>query len=264
MHIEKRWLITGVSSGIGEALAKAALKRGDIVFGSAREQDAIAAFEALEPGRAFGLQLDVTNPKNVKAAVDETLERGPLDVVVANAGQSIFGAFEETSIEEAKALLDVNLFAAWDLAQAVLPHFRGRGKGQLVHVSSGCGLNGTPGLSAYSASKFALEGFSEALALEVAQFGVDLLIVEPGAVSSRFISKGTTETTKRLPEYSFLSGQGKAALDGYYASCAMEPGKVADAIMAAIEDPAHPRRVLVGDDVRNPVRTKAEHLLALA
>ena len=263
MSNSKRWFITGISSGIGEALARAAVARGDTVIGTARSAAAVETFSAIAPGRSIGVQLDVSQPAEVKRAVDEAISSGPLDVVVSNAGQSIFGAFEETSIEEAKALLDVNVFGPWAVAQAVLPHFRERGSGQLVHMSSGCGVMGMPGLSAYCASKFALEGFSEALAAEVSQFGVRLLIVEPGAVKTKFISHGTQETANRMAEYAFLSGSGKTALEGFYQDYAAAPDQVVDAVLRAIDSPDQQLRLIVGDDVREPIRQRAQQTLDL-
>ncbi|GAY21746.1 SDR family NAD(P)-dependent oxidoreductase [Sphingobium fuliginis] len=264
MSEAKHWLITGISSGIGAALADAALERGDSVVGTARSDEDVAKFNDRAPGRSKAVRLDVTNPTDVEKTIAAIIADGPLDIVVNNAGQSIYGAFEETSIAEAKALFDVNLFGPWALAQAVLPHFREKRAGHLIHMSSGCGLNGTPGLSAYCASKFALEGLSEALSYEAAQFGIKLLIVEPGAVATKFISHGTRETAQRMPEYGFLSGDGKAALEGYYATCAASPESVAQAVLRAIENPETPLRLIVGDDMRDPVRAKGEQLLSLA
>lgn len=260
----RRWFITGVSSGIGAALAQAALARGDSVVGVARDPEAVRRFEALAPGRTEGVRLDVSHPAEVAAAVARAIEGGPLDVVVSNAGQSLFGAFEEVSIGEARALFDVNVFGPWAVAQAVLPHFRARGGGQLVHISSGCGVSGMPGLSAYCASKFALEGFSEAMAGEIAAFGVRLMLVEPGAVATRFISHGTREAGRRMPEYGFLSGQGKAPLDAYYQDAAASPESVAAAILKALDQAEPPLRLVLGEDVRPGVREKGAKLIAAA
>lgn len=264
MSKTRRWLITGISSGIGQALAEAALERGDTVYGTARRPEDVAKFEARAPGRSKGVQLDVTRHADIGQVVERIVSEGPLDVVVANAGQSIFGALEETSVEEVKALFDVNVIGPWALAQAVLPHFRKQGTGQLVHMSSGCGLNGMAGLGAYCASKFALEGFSEALAQEVAQFGIRLLLVEPGAVATQFISHGTHEAARRMPEYGFLSGQGKSLLEGYYATSALPAQDVAARILAAIDNPDQPLRLLIGDDQRDSVRAKGEQITQLA
>jgi NAD(P)-dependent dehydrogenase (short-subunit alcohol dehydrogenase family) len=258
----RRWLITSISSGIGTALARAVLGRGDSIVGICRDQATLTAFGAETNAIAFSA--DMRDPAQVREAAKAAIAGGPIDILVNNAGQSLFGAFEETSIEEARALIDVNLFGPWALTQALLPHFRERGAGVIVQISSGCGLNGTPGLSAYCASKFALEGMTEALGQEVAGFGIRTMLVEPGAIATRFISHGTREAQLRLPAYDFVSGQGKAMLDGYYATAASPPEHVATAILAALDSDAPPTRLLVGDDVRAPVRQKAAALAALA
>jgi NAD(P)-dependent dehydrogenase (short-subunit alcohol dehydrogenase family) len=261
----RNWFITGISSGIGEALARAALHAGDSVVGTARDADALRAFAALAPDRAHALQLDVTDTAAVVATVERAIAAtGSLDVVVSNAGRSLFGALEETALSEVRALCEVNVLAPWAVAQAVLPHFRARGGGRLVHMSSGCGLTGVAGLSAYSASKFALEGFSEALGQEVAGFGISVMLVEPGAVATRFISHSTGEAARRLPDYGFISGQGKSALDVYYATSACSPARIAEAILGALAQPAMPLRLLVGEDARAATRMKCEAMLALA
>lgn len=260
----RRWFITGISSGIGKALAQAALAAGDHVTGTARDAATAEAFGAGAPGRARGMVVDVTQAGAVEAAARAALAEGPIDVLVNNAGQSLFGAFEEVSPDEARALFEVNVFAPWALTRAVLPAMRERGEGIIVQVSSGCGLNGMPGLSAYCASKFALEGFSEALAQEVAGFGIRTMIVEPGAVATRFISHGTREAGSRLEAYGFLSGNGKAALEGYYEAAAASPEEIAAAIVSALEGGEPPLRLLLGGDNRGSVLAKAEQLRALA
>ena len=264
MNSGQRWLITGVSSGIGAALAQAVLAMGHTVIGCARDTAALAAFEQGAPGRAIALQLDLSRTQDIAPGVASVLASGPLDVVVANAGQSIFGAFEETSVEEARGLFDVNVFGPWALSQAVLPQMRQRGRGQIVLMSSGCGLCGTPGLSAYSASKFALEGWGEAMAQEVAGFGIRVMLVEPGAVATRFISRGTREAARRMDEYAFLSGQGKAPIEEYYTAAALPPEQVAQDIIAALSETEPPRRLMIGDDVRAAALQKGEELIRLA
>ena len=264
MSETKRWLITGVSSGIGSALAEAVLKRGDFIIGCARGEAHVAKFDALAPGQTKGVQLDLSRIETIQPAVDKILADGPVDVLVNNAGQSIYGAFEEISVSEMKALFDVNVFGPWALAQAILPHMRERGSGQLIHMSSGCGLIGMGGLSAYCASKHALEGFSESMAQEIGAFGIKLLLVEPGAVATKFISHGTREAARRMPEYSFISGTGKSGLEGYYASAASSPEEVVTAIFAALDSPEPPLRVIVGDDLRGTLHGKGEQLLQLA
>lgn len=260
----RRWFITGVSGGIGEALAQAALAAGDSVVGTVRDDAALARFESQAPGRAQGIKVDMRDGPALERAVAKVWAQGPIDILVNNAGQSLFGAFEEVSPEEVRALFEVNVFAPWTVTRAMLPHMRARGSGTIVQVSSGCGLNGTPGLSAYCASKFALEGFSEALAMEISGFGLQTMIVEPGAVATRFISHGTQESAQRLEDYAFLSGAGKAALEGYYEVAAATPQSIADAILAALAQPQVPLRLLLGEDNRGGVLAKAEALRALA
>lgn len=264
MASQRRWLITGISSGIGEALATAAIARGDHVIGIARDEAALARFATNGDGLATPLRADMSDPLQVRDLASRSIAIGPVDILVNNAGQSLFGAFEETSVDEVRALFDVNVLGPWALTQAMLPHFRARGSGTIIQMSSGCGLNGMAGLSAYCASKFALEGFTEALAQEVAGFGVRAMLVEPGAIATRFISHGTSEAAARLPDYAFLSGQGKAALDSYYVAAASPPESVANAIMAALDRDELPLRLLVGADNHGPVRQKAAALAALA
>src|SRR5512139_987744 len=148
------WVITGVSSGIGLALAKAALARGDNVAGTVRRRDAAAAFGALAPGRARAVMLDLEQPGQIAPAAQQALAAlGQVDVVVNNAGRSFYGALEETPLEEAQGLFAANLFGPMQVIQAFLPHMRAQGHGTFVNLSSGCGLFGLPGLSAYCASK---------------------------------------------------------------------------------------------------------------
>jgi NAD(P)-dependent dehydrogenase (short-subunit alcohol dehydrogenase family) len=261
----RNWFITGVSSGIGAALARSALGRGDTVIGTVRRKDALAPFESLAPGRAHALMLDVEQPEQIAPAVSAAVARaGHIDVVVNNAGRSHYGALEEIALNDAQGLFAANVFGPMQVMQAFLPHLRARGGGSIVNLSSGCGLFGVPGLSAYCASKFALEGLSEALAAEVAPFGIRVMLVEPGAVSGQFISHGTGEAANRLPEYAGVTGMGKAAFDEMYATMADSPEQVAQAILAAVDQPDLPLRLIVGDSVKYGARMKAEAFAALA
>ena len=260
----KRWLITGISSGIGAALAKAVLAQGDHVIGVARNREALAAFEAAGAGRATAIVADMSDAAQVARLAEQALATGPVDILVNNAGQSLFGAVEEVDLDDARGLFEVNFFGPWALTQALLPHFRSRRSGTIVQISSGCGLSGTPGLGAYCASKFALEGLTETLALEVAAFGVRAMLVEPGAIATRFISHGTRETKMRLADYDGLSGQGKAVLEGYYAGAASPPETVAQAILTALQGETLPMRLPVGEDMRGALAQKAAALAVLA
>lgn len=258
----KSWFITGVSSGIGRSLAELALVRGDTVVGTVRQHRQVAPFEEIAPGRAHGLLLDVDRLEDIPwvaaSAIDLT---GGIDIVVNNAGRSLYGAVEETGTDEAAGLFNTNVLAPMAVTQAFLPHFRSRGGGLFVNLSSGCGLFGTPGVGVYSASKFALEGLSEAVAAETGPFGVQVMVVEPGAVATRFISHATQDVKKRLPEYEALSGNGKAALDAYYDSLADDPADVARAILDAVDSDPVPFRLPLSESVRAGMEAKGREFV---
>ena len=257
-----RWFITGVSSGIGRALAATLLQRGARVAGTVRRDQDRAAFEALAPGRARSFRLDVADAAAVPGIVQAVLEEfGQVDVAVNNAGQNLWGAIEETGIEEARLLFDTNVFGPMAVMHAFLPHFRARGEGQFINLSSGCGLVPVSGCGVYSASKFALEALSETVANETADFGVRVMIVEPGAVATRFISHNTAESSLRNAAYAGLTGGGKAAMDAWY-QYAVPAQDVADAILAAMASGKPPLRLAVGAGMRESAQARFSALAA--
>jgi NAD(P)-dependent dehydrogenase (short-subunit alcohol dehydrogenase family) len=193
------WLITGASSGFGRAIAEAALAAGDSVVAAARRTDALADLVASAPERVTALALDVTDPDRIKAAVAEVLDgHGRVDVLVNNAGRGAIGAAEETTDGELRHLMDLHFFGPAALTRAVLPGMRERGSGAIVQMSSMGGRFTFPGVGAYSATKFALEGWSEALAKEVERFGIRVLIVEPGAFRTSFNGPGALLMSKPI------------------------------------------------------------------
>ncbi len=190
MNERKRaWLITGVSSGLGRALAEAVLSRGEIVIGTLRKREQMAEFEALAPGRANSKLLDVTDKSQVRDAVTQAIQSaGGIDVVVNNAGYGLSGAAEEVSDGEIRQQMETNFFGLVAVTQAALPFMRAQKRGHIVNISSVAGYKGILGMSIYSASKFAVEGFSEGLAAEAAHLGIRVTIVEPGAFRTRWAS----------------------------------------------------------------------------
>ena len=181
----KTWFITGTSKGFGRVWAEAALERGDKVAATARDVASLQPLAERYGERVALIALDVTDKAAVAAAVAETLRRfGRIDVAVNNAGYGLFGAIEEVSEAEARAQLDTNLFGALWVTQAVLPAMRARKGGHIIQVSSIGGVNAFPTIGLYHASKWALEGFSQALAAEVAGFGIKVTIVEPGGFAT--------------------------------------------------------------------------------
>jgi NAD(P)-dependent dehydrogenase (short-subunit alcohol dehydrogenase family) len=252
-----RWFVTGVAGGIGEALASMVLERGDIVVGTARRVAEAESFARMRPGAAHGIALDLDDHARIPVVVDQAvaLAGGTIDIVVNNAGRSLWAPVEETPLDEAKALFSTNVFGPMAVMQAFLPHFRRQGRGMFVNISSGCGLFGVPGVGAYCSSKFALEGLSETVALEAATFGVKVMLVEPGAVRTRFLSHGTTEVGVRGGHYGYVDG-GKQVLDAYYDDKAIRPETLATTILAALDSGDPPSRLVVGDDTRAGGRAK--------
>lgn len=181
----KTWFITGTSKGFGRVWAEAALERGDQVVATARNLDSIAPLTQAYPDTALALALDVTDQDAVLAAVRQAKERfGRIDVLINNAGYGLFGAVEEISPEQARAQFETNVFGALWVTQAVLPVMREQGSGHIIQISSIGGVNAFPYLGIYHASKWALEGFSQTLAQEVAGFGITVTLVEPGGYST--------------------------------------------------------------------------------
>ena len=178
----KTWFITGASRGFGREWTIAALDRGDTVAATARDTSSLDDLVATYGDKILPLRLDVNDRGAVFAAVQEAHDRfGRLDVVVNNAGYGQFGMIEEISEAEARAQFDTNVFGALFVTQAALPYLRAQGSGHILQVSSIGGISAFPNIGIYNASKWALEGFSQALALEVADFGITVTIVEPGA-----------------------------------------------------------------------------------
>ncbi|MFE3288415.1 SDR family oxidoreductase, partial [Streptomyces sp. NPDC059233] len=190
------WLITGASSGFGRTLTEAALAAGDTVVAAARRTQSLEALAAEHPERLVPLAVDVSDVARAEAAVAEVVDRfGRIDVLVNNAGRGLIGAVEETSDAELRDLMDLHFFGPAALTRAVLPHMRARKSGAVVQMSSMGGRLSFPGVGAYSATKFALEGLTEALAGEVAAFGIKALIVEPGAFRTGFAGGAALQQT---------------------------------------------------------------------
>ena len=196
-------LITGCSSGIGRATAKAFLEEEWLVVATARNPDDVA--DLAEAG-CETMALDVTKPDQVATAVEETVELGgAIDCLVNNAGFAQFGPIEDVSTSDLHRQFDVNVYGPHRLTRAVLPHMRAQGDGRIVNVSSVYGRLSTPGVGAYAGSKFALEAMSDALRGEAEEFGIDVTLVEPGTVETNFHDRSTDELPrKRTPAYEAL------------------------------------------------------------
>jgi NAD(P)-dependent dehydrogenase (short-subunit alcohol dehydrogenase family) len=223
-------LVTGASSGIGEAAARALVGAGFTVYGTSRK----AAAGELRGGVAF-LALDVTDDQSVAGAVREVLDRsGRIDVLVNNAGVGIAGAAEESSVEQARAVFDTNLFGSMRMTRAVLPHMREQGGGRIINVSSVLGLVPAPFMALYSATKHAIEGYSESLDHEVREHGVRVLLVEPAYTRTSFDANSVV-ADEPLPLYA----RRREVVDVLIADAVAagdEPSVVGETIVAAATD----------------------------
>lgn len=255
------WLITGVSSGLGKALAEAALARGYKVIGTLRLPEQVAAFEAGAPGRAFGLQVDLSHAAPLGAAVEAAVARagGRLDVLVNNAGAGHMGALEELDEDDFRAAMEINFFGALRMIQSVVTRFREQRAGAIINISSASGFAGNAGGTAYCASKFALEGLSEALAPELAPFGVKVMIVEPGAFRTNFANDKLRLPPRRISAYAgSMAGDINDLLKAYDGAQPGDPARAADAIISAVEAADPPLRLILGEDALAWIRNKLD------
>jgi NAD(P)-dependent dehydrogenase (short-subunit alcohol dehydrogenase family) len=250
------WLITGASSGFGRSLMEAALARGDSVAAAARN---VSSFEDGE--RLLPVQLDVTVAAQRDAAVAAVIDRfGRIDVLVNNAGRTQVGAVEETTDEELRALFELHFFAPAALTRAVLPHMRAQGGGAIVQMSSVGGQVTAPGFSAYCATKFALEGLTETLQEEVAGFGIRTLIVEPGAFRTGLFRPDAAYESTPMPEYADTVGPTRDYLHDGHEKQPGDPDKAARAILAALDSPDPPLRLVLGADAIGNISQKLDGL----
>lgn len=261
--MSKVWFITGSSAGFGRAFADYALQQGYGVVATARDPSKLRDLADRDPSRVLATALDVTRQGDPERAVAETLDRfGRIDVLLNNAGYGSVGAVEETPEAELRAQMETNFFGAVAVTKAVLPTLRAQRSGAIVMISSMGGQLSFPGFGAYSASKFALEGLAEALAGEIAPFGVKVLIAEPGAFRTDFAGAGTLRHMPALDAYRDTVGPIRDFAHGMHGTQAGEPMKAARAIDRALADPATPLRLQLGQDSIDAVRTHALKLLA--
>ncbi|MCL2734312.1 MAG: oxidoreductase [Actinomycetia bacterium] len=246
--MNKVWLITGANSGFGRAITEAAVAAGDVVVAAARRVGTLDDVVAAHPDQVEALRLDVTDPARIDAAVRDVVARhGRIDVLVNNAGRGHVGALEETTDEELRSLFDVHVFGPAALVRAVLPHMRERRSGAIVQMSSMGGRMSFAGFSAYSGTKFALEGMTEALAAEVGPLGIRTLIVEPGAFRTSLMSN-TTASGEELPDYKDTVGATRAMVAAGDGDTPGDPARAAAVILAALDAEDTPLHLPLGAD----------------
>ncbi|WP_443750595.1 oxidoreductase [Asticcacaulis solisilvae] len=254
--------ITGASAGFGRHFAEEALRLGYNVVATARRLDRLQALAAQAPDRVLPLSVDVDRPDMIASAVEAAIRRfGRIDVLINNAGYGLVGALEETPAEEWQAVFRTNLFGAVETTRAVLPVMRAQRSGMIVNISSMGGQLSFAGFSAYSATKFALEGLSEALADEVRGFGIKVMIVEPGAFRTDFAAGGALRHMPVIDAYDDSVGPTRAFAHGMDATQPGDPVKAARAVFQAIVSDNPPLRLALGNDSLDGIRAHAEAVL---
>ncbi|WP_448178242.1 oxidoreductase [Serratia marcescens] len=261
MASAKTILITGVSSGFGQALAREALAVGHRVIGTVRNSEALQAFGALDTQRAFGYLLDVTDVERIDEVVGEIESAvGPIDVLVNNAGYGHEGILEESPLAELRRQFDVNVFGAVAMIKAVLPGMRQRRRGHIINITSMGSFITLPGISYYCGSKFALEGISEALSQELTPFNIRVTAVAPGSFRTDWAGRSMVRSPRRLPDYDALFEPVRQARQEKSGKQLGDPVKAAHAILALIESQTPPTHLLLGSDALSLVRQKLEAL----
>ena len=239
------WFITGCSTGFGRTLAEAALGRGDRVAVTARHHEAIDDLVSRHPGQAIGLELDVRDEAAARRAVSATVSAfGRIDVVVNNAGFGLFGGVEEATDAQARAIFDTNVFGVLNVLRAALPVLRAQRSGHVLQLSSMYGQSTHPGVGLLSASKYAVEGLSEALAAELAPLGVRLTVIQPSYYATSFIAN--LDAASALDDYDGTVGAVRRSLGELSPDAFGDPAQAVAAMLAVVDAENPPVRLALG------------------
>ena len=259
MPIDKNaiWFITGCSTGFGREIARVILERGGRAVVTARDAARVEDIAAEFPDHALALALNVTQPAQVTDTVKQAEAKfGAVDVLVNNAGYGYMAAIEEGEDDEIRAQFEANVFGLIAMTKAVLPGMRARGRGHIVNLSSQGGLVGFPGVGYYNASKFAVEGLSEALAGEIRPLGLGVTIVEPGPFRTDWAGRSLRMPKHDMEAYADTAGKRRRQINGYSGSQQGDPVRAAHTIVDAVESPEPPLHLLLGKMALDVVRGK--------
>ena len=257
-EIEQRvWFITGSSTGLGRALAERVLAQGGRVVATARHEKQLQELSARYEHQAHVVRMDVTSPDDVREAVASAMSVfGRIDVLVNNAGYGLLGAVEEAEDIEVRQQFETNFFGALAVTRAVLPHMRKQRSGRILNISSVGGFVGRAGAGIYNATKFALEGLSEALAEEVAPLGVRVTIVEPGGFRTDWAGRSLQQAAKTIDDYQVSSGQTRELIASVNGRQAGDPTLAAQAMIEVVESDDPPLRLALGADALERIKGK--------
>ncbi|ELX10668.1 short-chain dehydrogenase/reductase SDR [Janthinobacterium sp. HH01] len=254
---QKVWFITGASRGFGLLTAQQALARGDYVVATARDPHSVTAALG-EHAHLLALRLDVKLEAQAITAAQQAVARfGRIDVLVNNAGYGLLGAVEEASAEEVRALYETNVFGLLNVTRAVLPVMRRQGSGHVINISSVGGYSAYAGWGAYASTKFAVEGLSEALAMELAPLGIDVTVVEPGFFRTDFLDASSLISTRdRIDDYAATVGAMREFAAGVNHQQPGDPARLAVALLQLADSAKPPVRLQLGSDTVERVRAK--------
>jgi NAD(P)-dependent dehydrogenase (short-subunit alcohol dehydrogenase family) len=257
--IQRVWFITGASTGFGRLLAEEVLKSGGKVVATARKLDKVADFEERYPKTAKALALDVTDAGQVDSAVTQAFaEFGQVDVLVNNAGYGVAGAIEEVSEDEFMPMFETNVFGLLKVTRAFLPHLRKQRSGHILNLSSIGGLIGGQGIGMYNATKFAVEGLSEALAAELAPLGIRVTVIEPGPFRTDFLGRSGVIAKNRIADYDKTAANMRRYFEENDGKQAGDPVKAVQAMIQVVESPDPPLHLLLGRSAMQRFRGKLD------
>ncbi len=259
--MSKVWFITGCSTGFGRQLAQEALKLGYSVAVTSRNTDDIKDIVAQYPDTAIALALDVTKPAEIKAAVQQAHEKfKQIDVLVNNAGIGYFGAIEESEEAEVRRMFEINFFGLANVTSAVLPIMRSQRSGHIINISSIGGLVAFPGVGFYNATKFAVTGYSEALAKETAHLNIKVTIVAPSGFRTDWAGRSANNSPVVIDDYQPTAHANKNTIRSYSGNQPGDPIRAAQAIIKAVESATPPLRLLLGVGALKGARNKIAEL----
>lgn len=263
MSDKKVWFITGCSTGFGRALATNLLENGYRVAVTARDPAKVKDLVAINDQNALAIALDVTDKEQVAASVAKAEDHfGPIDVLVNNAGFGYFGAIEESDETEVRSMFESNFWGLAEMTRAVLPKMRERRSGTIVNISSIGGFVSFPGLGYYHATKYAVNGFSEALKKEVEPLGIKVVLVQPSGFRTDWAGRSANDAPVTIGDYAETAGMNQANIRGYSGNQPGDPVRAAKAIVQAVEADEPPFYFLLGKAALKNARLKLDALKA--
>jgi NAD(P)-dependent dehydrogenase (short-subunit alcohol dehydrogenase family) len=259
MGAQKVWFITGCSTGFGRCLVEEVLKHGDLVVATARKVETIQDLVKDYPKQAIAVTLDVTKKDQIEAALKKTIDTfGKVDVLVNNAGYGIIGALEEVTTEEIDHVFATNVFGLIDMTKATLPLMRAKGTGHILNISSVAGFTSTPGFGIYNATKYAVEGLSEALAGEVSSFGIKVTIIEPGPFRTDFANRSLA-VAPHHPAYELAMKNTREYIEKVDGNQPGDPVRAARAMIDLVNHPNPPVRIPFGKIALDRINLKIKN-----